>query len=546
VTRSPVLQLREIQKRFPGVHALRGVSLEVDAGEIVALLGENGAGKSTLMNIVGGVQQPDSGEILVDGGGVVMRDVHTATALGIGFIHQELNLLDNLDVAGNVLLGREPTRWGALRMIDRSKMREHVRPYLDQLGVGIPPDTPMAALSIARQQLVEIAKALSLNARLLIMDEPTSSLTLAETARLHEIVASLRERGVAIIYITHRLGEVRTVADRAVVLRDGANAGALAREELTHDNMIRLMVGREIEDGTASERASEPRDRSEAAKRRARARAGEFEGRSPSTELMVGREIAVEAGTVNANSGRDYFRVDALRTRRYPAHEVSFAVRRGEILGVAGLVGAGRSEIARAVFGVEPPIAGTISLDGSALHIREPEDAIRHGVFLVPEDRRVAGLVVDFSVRENVSLPALGRFARHALVSGRRERQAVAAVCGQLQVKAASIEVKATTLSGGNQQKVVLAKWLALGPKVLMVDEPTRGIDVGAKAEIYRLLRGLARGGVAIVMISSDMEEILHVSDRIAVMHEGRITGLLERADCTEERVMRLAVGQQP
>ena len=501
MTRPPLLQLREIQKRFAGVHALRGVSLEVYAGEIVALLGENGAGKSTLMNVVGGVQQPDSGEILVDGARVVMRDVHTATALGIGFIHQELNLLDNLDVAGNVLLGREPTRWGALRVIDRPKMREHVRPYLDQLGVGIRPDTPMAALSIAQQQLVEIAKALSLNARLLIMDEPTSSLTLAETARLHEIVSSLRERGVAVIYITHRLGEVRTLADRAVVLRDGANAGVLARQELTHDNIIRLMVG---------------------------------------------REIAVEAGDVTANSGRDYFRVDALRTRRYPAHEVSFAVRRGEILGVAGLVGAGRSEIARAVFGVEPPIAGTISLDGSALHIHEPEDAIRHGVFLVPEDRRVAGLVLDFSVRENVSLPALGRYARHALVSGRLERQAVAAVCGQLQVKAASIEVKATTLSGGNQQKVVLAKWLALGPKVLMVDEPTRGIDVGAKAEIYRLLRGLAREGVAIVMISSDMEEILHVSDRVAVMHEGRITGLLERADCTEERVMRLAVGQPP
>jgi ribose transport system ATP-binding protein len=518
-----VLQLRAIQKRFPGVHALRGVSLDVHAGEIVALLGENGAGKSTLMNIVGGVQQPDSGEILADGAPVVMRDVHTATALGIGFIHQELNLLDNLDVAGNVLLGREPTRWGALRLIDRARMRDHVRPWLDQLGVGIPPDTPMAALSIAQQQLVEIAKALSLNARVLIMDEPTSSLTLAETARLHETVRSLRERGVAIIYITHRLGEVRTIADRAVVLRDGANAGALAREELTHDNIVRLMVGGEIDDRTASE----PR---EAAKRRARARAGDLEGQSPSPGA-------------GADSESSCFRVDGLRTRRYPAHEVSFAVRRGEILGVAGLVGAGRSEIARAVFGVEPPLAGTISLDGRALDIREPGDAIRHGVFLVPEDRRVAGLVVDFSVRENVTLPALGRYARRALVSGRRERQAASAVCATLQVKAASIEVKAATLSGGNQQKVVLAKWLALGPQVLVVDEPTRGIDVGAKAEVHRLLRRLADEGVAIVMISSDMEEILQVSDRVAVMHEGRITGLLERADCTEDRVMRLAVG---
>ena len=500
MTRSPVLQLRAIQKRFPGVHALRGVDLDLYAGEVVALLGENGAGKSTLMKIVGGIEQPDSGEVLLDGASVVMRGVQTATALGIAFIHQELNLLDNLDVAGNVLLGREPTRWGALRLIDGEKMQDHVRPYLDQLRLDIAPDTPMAALSIAQQQLVEIAKALSLNARLLIMDEPTSSLTLAETARLHEVVAALRERGVAVIYITHRLGEVRLVADRAVVLRDGANAGALARGELTHDNMIRLMVGRQIE--------MEP------------------------------------LGTAAPNA-RNYFRIDGLRTRRYPHHAVSLAVGRGEILGIAGLVGAGRSELARAVFGIESPAAGTISVDGRMLTIREPEHAIRHGVFLVPEDRRVAGLIVDFSIRENVSLPALGRYARHGLLSDTRERAAVAGVCAQLQVKAPSIEVRAATLSGGNQQKVVLAKWLALAPNVLIVDEPTRGVDVGAKAEIYRLLRGLAREGVAIVMISSDMEEILHVSDRVAVMHEGRVTGILDHADCTEERIMRLAVGQQ-
>jgi ribose transport system ATP-binding protein len=241
-----------------------------------------------------------------------------------------------------------------------------------------------------------------------------------------------------------------------------------------------------------------------------------------------------------------YFRVAGLRTRRYPAHAVSFAVGRGEILGVAGLVGAGRTEVARAIFGIETPLAGTIALDGHALAIRGPEAAIRQGVFLVPEDRRVAGLVVDFSIRENVSLPALGRYARHGILSERRERQGAAAICTELRVKAPSIEVRAATLSGGNQQKVVLAKWLALGPKVLIVDEPTRGIDVGAKAEIYRLLRTLAGEGVAIVMISSDMEEILHVSDRVAVMYEGRLSGILERVDCTEERIMALAVGQQP
>jgi ribose transport system ATP-binding protein len=499
VTQAPILQLREIHKRFPGVHALRGVNLEVYPGEVVALLGENGAGKSTLMKIVGGIEQPDSGDVLVAGQPMVMRDVQTATALGIAFIHQELNLLDNLDVGGNVLLGREPTHWGALRLIDRTKMRAAVLPYLQQLGLEVSPDTPVAALSIAQQQLVEIAKALSLNARLLIMDEPTSSLTLAETARLHEVVGDLRTRGVAIVYITHRLGEVRAVADRAVVLRDGANAGVLAREQLTHDNMIKLMVG---------------------------------------------REIAPEYHPGGAHQNRAEFRIEGLRTRRYPPHAVSFGVRRGEILGFAGLIGAGRSEVARAIFGIEPAVAGTVSFESAVLTIAGPEDAIRHGIFLVPEDRRSAGLVVDFSVRENVSLPALHLYARHGLVSAVKERQAAAAVCAKFQVKTPSLEVKAATLSGGNQQKVVLAKWLALGPKVLIVDEPTRGIDVGAKAEIYRLLRDLGREGVAIVMISSDMEEILQLSDRVAVMHEGRITGFLEREDCTEQRIMTLAVSQ--
>src|SRR5262245_4476981 len=354
---APVLQLRNIQKRFPGVHALRGVSLDVHAGEVVALLGENGAGKSTLMKVVGGVERPDSGEVLIDGARVVMRDVHTATAHGVAFIHQELNLLDNLDVAGNVLLGREPTQAGALRLIDRPKMNGIVRPHLEQLGLDVSPETPMTALSIAQQQLVEIAKALSLNARVLIMDEPTSSLTLAETSRLHAVVASLRQQGVAVIYITHRIGEVSAIADRAVVLRDGANVGALAREELTHDNIIRLMVG---------------------------------------------RDIVVERDGTDRNAVSSYFIVDGLRTRRYPQHAVSFGVGRGEILGIAGLVGAGRSEVARAIFGIEPPVAGTIELDGRALNLRDPGDAVRLGVFLVPEDRRSSGLVVDFSIRENV------------------------------------------------------------------------------------------------------------------------------------------------
>ena len=495
----PVLQLRNIQKRFLGVHALKGVSLDVHPGEVVALLGENGAGKSTLMKIAGGIEQPDSGEVLIDGAPVVVRDVHTATSHGIAFIHQELNLLDNLDIAGNVLLGREPIGWGPLRLVDRRQMYAIVQPYLAQLGLIISPDTAVAGLSIAQQQLVEIAKALSLNARVLIMDEPTSSLTLSETNRLHEIVRGLRADGVGVVYISHRLGEVRAVADRAIVLRDGANVGSLAREELTHDNMVRLMVG---------------------------------------------RDIAPHVHSPGIIAGRDEcFRIEGFRTTRYPQQTVSFGVSRGEILGIAGLVGAGRSEVAQAIFGVERPLTGRVLLDGSAIEIADPAAAIRQGLFLVPEDRRIAGLVLDFSVRENVTLPALGRYATHGLVSVAKERVGASAICNQLHVKASSIEIKTANLSGGNQQKVVLAKWLALGPKVLIVDEPTRGIDVGAKAEIYTLLRDLTRAGVAIVMISSDMEEILNMSDRVAVMHEGAITGTLSRAECTEERIMTLAVG---
>ena len=493
----PVLELRGIAKRFPGVQALRGVSLDVRAGEVVALLGENGAGKSTLMKIVGGIEQPDAGDVLIDGMRTVVHDARTAAALGIAFIHQELNLLDNLDVAGNVLLGREPTRGGLLRLLDRPTMRARVRPYLAQLGLDVSPDAAVAALSIAQQQLVEIAKALSLDARVLVMDEPTSSLTLAETARLLDVVAGLRAQGVAVIYITHRLGEVQKIADRAVVLRDGANAGQLAGHELTHDAMIRLMVG---------------------------------------------RDLASQHHQPHAEGPRDRFTVEALRTQRYPQHAVSFAVDRGEILGMAGLVGAGRSEVARAIVGIDPAVAGQIRPDGRPVTIATPADAIRHRVFLVPEDRRGDGLVVASSIRENVSLPALDRYAKWGLVSDARERQGVSAICQQLQVKAPSIEVSAATLSGGNQQKVALAKWLALDPRILIVDEPTRGIDVGAKAEIYRLLRDLARKGVSIVMISSDMEEVLLLSDRVAVMHEGRVAGILERQECTEPGIMTLAV----
>ncbi len=491
--------MRGIAKRFAGVHALKGVDFEVGAGEVVALLGENGAGKSTLMKVLGGVHQPDEGEVLVDGAPAELGSVGDAARHRIAFIHQELNVLDNLDVAANVFLGREPTRWGPLRLVDRRRMEEETARHLARLGLRLSPGESLSRLSIAQQQMVEIAKALSQEARVLIMDEPTSSLTLSETSRLLEVIKDLRAAGVAVIYISHRLGEVREVADRAVVLRDGRNAGELGRGEITHDRMVRLMVGRDIESFY----------------------------RRPEGEKRP-----------------RYFEVESLRTARYPDRSVSFDVGRGEILGLAGLVGAGRSEAAQAIFGVDQAAEARLRLDSQPLAIRSPQDAIRHGIYLVPEDRRTAGLITDMPIRENVTLPALGRYARGGLISFDREREGSKEVCGRLNVKAPTVEALAGNLSGGNQQKVVLAKWLSLGPKVLIFDEPTRGIDVGAKAEIYDLMRRLASEGVAVLMISSDMEEVLGVSDRVAVMHEGRLTGVLERPDCTEENVMRLAVGQ--
>jgi ribose transport system ATP-binding protein len=492
--------MRKIEKRFPGVHALKGVSLDVSAGEVVTLLGENGAGKSTLMKVLGGVHQPDGGEIVIDGTPRVINNVAEATGHGIAFIHQELNVFDNLNVAANVFLGREPVRWGFLRLVDNRKMYEETRTHLKRLGLDIAPDTPLAKLSMAQQQMVEIAKALSLNARLLIMDEPTSSLTLTETARLLKVVKELREQGVGIIYISHRLGEVQEIADRAVVMRDGANAGGLAREEINHDNMVKLMVGRDI-------------------------------------------ESFYQHPTVKTTPR--YFEVESLHTSRYPDKQIKFDVGKGEILGIAGLVGAGRSETAQAIFGIDPSLGGQMRLDNKELRIRSPQDAIKHGVYLIPEDRRNAGLITEMPIRENVTLPGLDRYAPAGLISFDKERRNAQEMCGKLKVKAASVEMRAANLSGGNQQKVVLAKWLSLDPKLIIFDEPTRGIDVGSKAEIYELMRKLAASGVAIIMISSDMEEVLNVSDRVAVMHEGTVTGVLERDECSEENVMRLAVGNK-
>ena len=492
--------MRGIEKRFGGVRALKGVDFEISAGEVVALAGENGAGKSTLMKILGGVYQPDAGEIHIDGDPVVIRGVSDATKYGISFIHQELNVLENLDVAANVYLGREPLKGGFLKLIDSKRMHKDAALYLKRLGLDVPTNTLLSRLSIAHQQMVEIAKALSLNSRILIMDEPTSSLTLTETARLLEVVHELKAQNVAIIYISHRLNEIEQIADRVVVLRDGANAGELGREEVTHDRMVKMMVGRDLE---------------------------KFY-QHPQTERVPG-----------------YFEVKELHTSRYPNQKVSFNIGRGEIIGLAGLVGAGRTEIAQTLFGIDGLLEATVKIDNQVLRIRSPQDAIKHGIYLIPEDRRHAGLITELPIRENVTLPSLERYSSAGLIAFDRERVAATDICRKLNVKAPSVEEYVINLSGGNQQKVVLAKWLALDPKVLIFDEPTRGVDVGAKAEIYTLMRELAKSGVAILMISSDMEEVLHISDRVAVMHEGVLTGILERDECTEENIMRLAVGKR-
>jgi ribose transport system ATP-binding protein len=494
-----LLELNGISKRFPGVVALDGVSLSVGAGEVVGLIGENGAGKSTLMNILGGVHQADAGSVSFGGKPVSIRSVADAIGLGIGFIHQELNVLDNLDVAGNVFLGREPTWGGPLRLVNRRAVFAEAEKYLRRLGLDVSGGTSLGNLSLAHQQMVEIAKALSQNARLIIMDEPTSCLTLSETERLLATVRDLRAQGVSVIYISHRLAEVARCADRVVVLRDGRNAGSLSREQISHQAMVRLMVGRDLQDWYVHG-------------------AGEKQ--------------------------RGYFEVRGLRTLARPHCEVNFDVGRGEVLGLAGLVGAGRSEVAQAIFGVDAADRGEVRLEGRPVCIRRPRDAIRAGIYLVPEDRRRTGLVTEMTVRENITLPDLWRYTLCGLVRRGRETAIAAAQCAALTVKTPSVETQVLNLSGGNQQKVVLAKWLALEPKVLIFDEPTRGIDVGAKAEVYRLMRALADRGVAILMISSEMEEVLGVSDRVAVMHEGTITGILAREQCTEEAIMHLAVGE--
>ena len=502
---APILQMEGISKRFPGVVALDNVSLSVGAGEIVALIGENGAGKSTLMKILGGAINRDAGSIHIDGKAVEIASPREASALGIEFIHQELSVLDNLDIAANIFLRREPTKAGFLKLIDRKRIYSEADALLRKLGLNLSSRTPLSRLSIAQQQLVEIARALGAGARIIIMDEPTSSLTLSETRRLLELVKDLKAQNVSIIYISHRMHEVQELADRAVVLRDGKNAGMLQRNEISHERMVRMMVGRDLKEF--------------------------FKGAAGDGSKL--------------RSDAEGFIVRRLRTLRYPNQTLTFTVAPGEVLGFAGLVGAGRSEVARAIFGVEEALETDVSLDGETLQIDDPQDAISHGIYLVPEDRRQSGLIVDFNVRENISLPNLESYSSAKIINHGKESKAALDACKAINIKTPTPEMRAANLSGGNQQKVVLARWLTFRPRVLIFDEPTRGIDVGAKAEIYELIRNLAAKGVSVIVISSEMEEVLGISDRIAVMHEGRLTGILDRPQFSEEAVMRLATGTE-
>ncbi|MBM3876286.1 MAG: sugar ABC transporter ATP-binding protein [Verrucomicrobia bacterium] len=492
---APLLEARSLTKSFPGVRALKGVSLSVQRGEVLAVIGENGAGKSTLMKILAGVQTADSGEILLDGQPAAIRSVHDALSRGIALIHQELNLADNLDVAANIFLGREPLRFG---LLDHARMRREARKFLDAVGLDTSPDALVGSLAIGQQQLVEIAKALSTNARVLIMDEPTSSLSSREAENLFKVIGDLRARGVSIVYISHRLGEVNALADRVTVLRDGENAGELARDQVGHAAMVKLMVGRDL----SQFYAHEPHPPGDAA-------------------LEVLR----------------------VRTPAHPAHEVSLAVRAGEIVGMAGLVGAGRTELLLALFGATPALDGIIRVAGREVSPRSPLEAIEAGLALVPEDRKRQGVILQMAVRENISLVSVRHDQRGGFLDRRREAELSREMIGALRIKTPTDLQVAQFLSGGNQQKVVLAKWLAVQPRVLLLDEPTRGIDVGAKQEIYKLMEELARKGVAVLFVSSEMEEVLGMSDRVIVMHEGRLAGELPRAAATEEAVMQLATG---
>jgi len=493
--RTPIVALSGATKRFGAVRALRQASLALHAGEVRGLVGENGAGKSTVVKILAGVQPPDAGGVLVDGEPVSFSGPTDARQAGVAVIYQEPTLFPDLSVEENVVMGRHPL--GALRRIDRRALRSQVRELLDRLGVRLDPERPVRGLSIADQQIVEIAKALSFDARVLIMDEPTAALSGPEVARLFRVVETLRDRGAAVLFISHRLEEVFALCSTVTVMRDGEVRHDGATADLDADRMVRLMVGREVS------------------------------ALYPKGEATIGGP-ALEVSRL---------------TREGVFVDVSFEVRAGEIVALAGLVGAGRSEVARAVFGIDRRDAGEVRVGGAALRPGSPTAAMRAGLAFVPEDRRGQGLVMDLSIERNATLTRLGALSRRGLIPGGAERREAAGWVERLSIRLHSLRDPVGYLSGGNQQKVVLAKWLATDPKVLIVDEPTRGIDVGTKSEVHRLLSELAAGGMAVLMISSELPEVLGMADRVLVMQEGRLVRTLARAEATEEAVVRAATG---
>ena len=496
MTRTPLLDARDITKSYAGVRALSGVSFDLYEGEVHAIVGENGAGKSTLIKVMTGAVAADSGILSVAGQPVATMSPAASRALGIAAIYQQPALFPHLTVAENVAFALETG--AAWRRIDWSRRRREARDLLQRVGAGIDADRLVDSLSMPEQQLVEIAKAIGSAARVLIMDEPTASLSGTEVERLFEVVARLRSEQVGIVYISHRLEEILSIADRVTVLRDGSTVGTYARESLQSATLINLMIGRELS------------------------------AIFPKRAVAFG-DVALELRRVTCRSAG--------------VQDVSLEVRSGEIVGLAGLVGSGRTELAQTVFGLMPPDSGEVLVHGRPVDVRSPAGAIDAGIGYLPEDRKQHGVVPEMAVDQNVSLASLSAVARGGLIDRATERDQAERYVGQLRIKTASVSAEVESLSGGNQQKVALARWLATSPKVLILDEPTQGVDVGSKSEIHALMQELAERGLAVLMISSELPEILGMSDRIAVMRGGTIAGVMAREEATQERVLAMALG---
>ncbi len=491
---TPLIEMRDITKSFGGVHALKGVQLRVFPGEVHAILGENGAGKSTLIKTMTGVHQPDGGEILLNGERVQFANPRDAQHHGIAAIYQEPSLFSDLSIAENILVGRQPVNRGRLSW---RKMNQISAELLNRLHVNLDPRTKARNLSVAQQQMVEIARALSVDAKVLIMDEPTSSLTSNEVEDLFRITRTLRDAGTAVIFISHRLEELFALADRVTTLRDGSYVGTRSLDNVTTDELIQMMVGRKLDE-------------------------------------LFPKQIV--------ERGEPVLELDGLSL---PGSftDVSLTLHAGEIVGMAGLVGAGRTAVANAIFGIQPAEQGSIKVDATPQQIDSPQQAMALGIGYVPEDRQNHGLVLPMEIGENITLPLLKQFTSWGWLNKKQEKAAAQEAAKRLEVKATGIQQKARELSGGNQQKVVLAKWLSTNPRILILDEPTRGIDVGTKSAVHGLMSSLAAQGLAILMISSELPEVLGMSDRILVMHEGRITGEFSREEATQEGLMLAATG---